>query len=73
MTPRPPATKVGDRVELVATDDKYTVLEPGAVGTVTSIDDVATVHVAWDDGSRLGLIPNVDRWIVRGSGRVSHV
>jgi len=26
------------------------------------VDGLDTVHVAWDDGSRLGLIPGVDEW-----------
>lgn len=26
------------------------------------VDDVGTVHVAWDNGSTLGLIPGIDQW-----------
>lgn len=50
----------GDRVELVHTDDEYTLLEPGARGTVALVSDVPwpTVHVRWDDGSTLSLIPS---------------
>jgi len=52
----------GRRVRLVSCDDPHTRLERGTRGRVTLIDDLDTVHVVWDDGSRLGLIPGVDRW-----------
>ena len=26
------------------------------------VDDVGTVHVRWDNGSTLGLVPGEDRW-----------
>jgi hypothetical protein len=47
---------VGDRVRLVHCDDPHTRLEPGELGTVSSVDDLGTVHVAWDSGTRLGLV-----------------
>jgi hypothetical protein len=56
------ATSVGDRVRLIRTTDPLTVLRRGALGTVTFIDDVGTVHIRCDDGSYLGLIPGIDRW-----------
>jgi hypothetical protein len=55
-------TAVGDRVELVATSDPYTKLRPGTQGTVAFIDALGTLHVNWDDGSRLGLVPGEDHW-----------
>lgn len=55
----------GDRVRLVACTDPYTRLTPGELGTVTFTDDLGTVHVRWDNGSTLGLVPEVgDRWEV---------
>jgi hypothetical protein len=58
-------SKSGDRVELISTDDPYTRLRPGARGTVGHVDDLGTVHVNWDDGSRLGLVEERgDRWRV---------
>ena len=53
---------IGKRVRLIRCDDPYTKLGYGDLGTVTFIDDLGTVDVRWDSGSRLGLIPNVDRW-----------
>ena len=52
----------GRRVRLIRCDDPHTRLKPGARGTVTFVDGLDTVHVAWDDGGRLGLIPGVDQW-----------
>ena len=53
---------VGDRVRLVRCTDTFTRLRPGSLGTVSFVDDMGTVHVRWDGGSSLGLIPGVDRW-----------
>lgn len=58
----------GDRIRLVSIVDDFTRLWPGATGTVSSIDDLGTVHVLWDDGSRLGLVPGVDVWETIGQG-----
>ena len=49
-------TNVGDRIELICINDPLTQLKPGALGTVSRIDDLGTVHVAWDSGSTLGLL-----------------
>lgn len=32
----------------------------GTEGTVMFVDDIGTIHVQWDTGSTLGLIPGVD-------------
>jgi hypothetical protein len=42
-------------------DDNITV-PPGTQGTVHFIDDTGTVHVQWDNGARLGLVPEHDHW-----------
>jgi hypothetical protein len=54
----------GDRVRLISTTDRYTSLLPGAQGTVRRIDDFGTVHINWDCGSRLGLVPGEDSWVI---------
>ncbi len=46
----------GDRVELVNVNDPYTLLPPGTKGTVSSVDSLGTIHVAWDNGSTLGIV-----------------
>lgn len=50
------SSKTGDRVRLVCCTDLFTQLEPGTLGTIRFIDDMGTVHVNWDDGSKLGMI-----------------
>lgn len=57
---------VGERVRLLSTSDPYTALRAGDEGTVTLVDDLGTIHVAWDSGSTLGLIPGVDRYTLLG-------
>jgi len=54
----------GRRVRLVRCTDEYTRIEPGELGTVTNVDDIGTVHVRWDGGSRLGLVEGEDEWEV---------
>lgn len=51
---------VGSRVELVSMDD---VQAPpaGTQGTVLGIDDTGSIMVAWDNGSSLNVIFQVDR------------
>lgn len=61
--------KPGERVELVHTTDGFTALLPGMRGTVIATDDLGTVHVAWDDGSRLGMVPDED--VIRRVGVVA--
>lgn len=47
----------GDRVRLVRCDDLWTTLEPGTLGTVIYIDGTGTIHVRWDGGHLLGMVP----------------
>ena len=52
---------VGARVELVHMHDPYTEkLVPGCTGTVRHVDDIGTIHVAWDCGSSLGVVYGED-------------
>jgi hypothetical protein len=53
----------GRRVRLVSCSDPWTKLTPGELGTVSFVDDVDTVHVDWDSGSKLGMVFEAgDRW-----------
>jgi len=52
----------GRRVRLISCSDPYTRLAPGSEGTINFVDDMGTVHVHWDSGSTLGLVPGEDRW-----------
>lgn len=50
------------RVELIFTSDPHTQLRPGDEGTVSFVDGMGTVHVDWDCGTKLGLVPGEDQW-----------
>lgn len=53
----------GTRIELVHTNDAHTLLRPGAQGTAGRYDRLGGLSVAWDDGSRLSLLPDEgDTW-----------
>ena len=57
--------KVGDRIELVATDDSWTSLQSGAKGTVYKIDEEQDlIWIEWDNGEDLALINGVDKFRV---------
>jgi hypothetical protein len=50
----------GKRIKLVLIDDKYTDLKPGDMGTVEFVDDIGNIHMKWDNGGTLALIPEID-------------
>lgn len=50
----------GTRVELLSMDDPYRSMEPGLQGTVKAVDDIGTIHIAWDNGCSLGAVYGVD-------------
>lgn len=52
----------GTRIELIKCDDPWSKLKPGDQGVINDIDGIGTVHINWDSGSRLGLIPGEDLW-----------
>lgn len=54
----------GRRVRLIRCSDPYTRLPSGSEGTVAFVDSLGTLHVDWDCGSKLGLVPGEDSWTV---------
>ena len=50
----------GTRIVLDYMGDDPHPIEPGTKGTVRHVDDLGTVHVDFDNGRRLGLIPGED-------------
>ena len=57
--------KPGDRITLIELgDDPYPSIQPGDKGTVIDIDDIGTVCVDWDNGSGLGLVPGIGRFVI---------
>ena len=51
--------KPGVRVVLLKMEDPYPV-ESGEQGIVDYVDDLGTIHVKFDNGRYIGLIPDVD-------------
>ena len=49
----------GCTVELVHMDDKFAPPE-GTKGKVIHVDDIGGIHIVWETGSTLGVVPGVD-------------
>ena len=47
------------KIRLIHMND-YQAPPAGTIGTVTSVDEMGTIHVSWENGSSLGLIPSED-------------
>ena len=59
------AVKIGDRIELLEMIDTMTKLQKGSKGTVTKIeDDQDLIWVDWDNGEKLALLTDVDKFKV---------
>lgn len=52
----------GTRIRCIRIDDPYTSIPEGTEGTVSYVDDIGTIHVAWSTGSGLGIIPGIDQF-----------
>ena len=54
--------KAGTRIECISMDDPYCPIAPGTKGTVVAVDDMGTIHMEWDNGRTLGLVPGEDQF-----------
>lgn len=52
----------GTRIELLSSINDIQPIESGSKGTVIAVDDIGTIHMRWDNGRSLGLIPGEDRF-----------
>ena len=50
----------GSRIKCIKMNDPYRPIPAGMTGTVDYIDDMGTIHMHWDNGQSLGLIPEED-------------
>ena len=54
----------GTKIRLISMrNEKYPIL-PGTIGEVTHIDDMGSIHMKWQNGSSLAIIPEVDSFKV---------
>tara|TARA_R110002167_G_scaffold18465_2_gene69153 strand:- start:900 stop:1229 length:330 start_codon:yes stop_codon:yes gene_type:complete len=51
---------IGKRIRLINCEDTFRPLKSGIEGTVHFVDGAGTIHVNWDNGRTLGLVPIVD-------------
>lgn len=51
---------MGTRVRLIEMRDSYTPVEPGTCGSVNHVDGAGQIHMFWDDGRTLAIVPEVD-------------
>lgn len=53
---------IGRRVKCLRMENDPHPIESGTKGTIDYIDDMGHIHVKWDNGRSLSLIPNVDMY-----------
>lgn len=54
----PPVT----RLMLLCMNDPHHPVESGTRGTVEHVDDMGTIHMRWDNGRGLGIVPGEDEF-----------
>ena len=54
----------GTRIRLNFMNDPYAPITPGTEGIVDVVDDAGSIHMKWDNGRALALIPGVDSFTV---------
>ena len=54
----------GTRIRLNAMEDPYHPILPGTEGEVDFVDDAGQLHMKWDNGRSLALIPGEDSFAV---------
>jgi hypothetical protein len=52
---------VGKHVELIYMEDPQAP-KPGTKGIITKVDGIGQIHVNWNNGSKLALIPGEDEY-----------
>ena len=53
---------VGRRVACICCSDFFDPIPEGTKGTIRLVDSLGTVHVAWDNGRSLGMVPGKDSY-----------
>lgn len=50
----------GTRIELQHMEDPWAPVPAGTRGTVEAVDDIGQIHMLWDNGRTLALVPGED-------------
>ena len=50
----------GTRLLLISINDPYAPVPPGTRGTVDFVDDAGQIHMKWDNGRTLAIVPSED-------------
>lgn len=50
----------GTRIELISMEDPFAPVPPGTRGTVKVVDDIGQLHMSWDNGRSLAVVPGED-------------
>jgi hypothetical protein len=53
---------VGKQIRMIEMVGDPRPIENGTMGVVYHVDSIGTLHVHWENGRRLGVVPNVDRY-----------
>ena len=54
----------GTRIRLNSMEDPYAPIAPGTEGVVDFVDGVGTIHMKWNNGRSLGIVPGEDSFSV---------
>ena len=54
----------GTRIRLNHMSDPWSPVPEGTEGTVDHVDSIGTIHMKWDNGRSLGLVPGEDSFSV---------
>lgn len=50
----------GTRIQLISMEDPFAPVPPGTRGTVKVVDDIGQLHMSWDNGRSLAVVPGED-------------
>ena len=56
--------KPGQRIRLLHMEDPYDPVPGGTEGEISTIDDAGQLHMKWDNGRSLALVPGVDSFVL---------
>ena len=57
-------TLQGKRIRLTETMDDPQPIRKNEEGTIDFTDGIGQIHVKWDNGRSLAVIPNVDKYVI---------